>query len=665
MSTDYNRRKKELWRRSTLSTVILSAITFGGISLPAYSSEELEVSGFVDNETHYREERDLTKARTRLQLELSKDYGSVGIFSSVRLNSTLRASYDSVYDLNDDQYGKNAGGSVALQQVGGPLPPDVAQALPFDNIPAAMVPYGQGLVLEYIPGMLGAPWSGSYVPDLVNNPNEGLEILGQDLHSVDGGFAIAVPVRPCNIDSRGCMKDYMDADLNELRSPEFNDELDFIREAYIDATVDFDSGSQLGIKLGKQQIIWGRTDLFRVLDVINPVDYSSNNIFDELEDIRIPQWMLETEYRMGPTGVFDDLNFSAVWNFDKFRPHNLGQGGTPNQILGAGAFFRGMNNCWENGCTVANFAFGHTTVDFQPHTIGIREVHLPSQSLDNSQYGFKIEGVYKEIGFSLNYYKYRQQTPSLHGLIPANNPFTEGEDLAPRPYLPAFDIHFPEIEMLGGSADFYVDTIKSVFRVEAALTFDEEFANTAREEMYSQSDVFRWVVGWDRSTFIPILNKRRAFLLSAQIFGQHIQDHELYDAPLGQIGIPDWEDNYTATFLIKGWWMADRLSPQILVAHDKEASATAIEFGVEWIALSNLKVTGKYNIKRGDGPQKFNDVRAGNQFGPFTATPAHPDPMVAQTIGMSGYEPLGRFRSGPLGMAQSEDQVSLNIRYSF
>ncbi len=49
------------------------------------------------------------------------------------------------------------------------------------------------------------------------------------------------------------------------------------------------------LKLGKQQVVWGRTDLFRVLDVINPVDYSRNNIYDELPDIRIPMWIAQAE----------------------------------------------------------------------------------------------------------------------------------------------------------------------------------------------------------------------------------------------------------------------------------------------------------------------------------------------------------------------------------
>ena len=57
-----------------------------------------------------------------------------------------------------------------------------------------------------------------------------------------------------------------------------------------------DSGSVWNFRVGRQQVVWGRTDLFRVLDVINPVDYSRHNIYDELEDIRIPMWMATSEY---------------------------------------------------------------------------------------------------------------------------------------------------------------------------------------------------------------------------------------------------------------------------------------------------------------------------------------------------------------------------------
>lgn len=621
-----------------------------------------DVSGFVENDTHYRytDNRGLSKARNTFQLEISEDLGAKGIFSELKFNTTLRATYDAVYDLNDDEWGRNAGGPINMQQsAGGPFPSEV--------------PFGPGY--NGPPGPIEFPYGPA---DFSNNPNEGLENLGQHLHSVSGGLDLAVPVRPCDEDSRGCIDDYMDASLNELRYPEFNDRQDWLREFYVTGSIPV-GDNELGIKLGRQQIVWGRTDLFRVLDVINPVDYSRNNIYDELEDIRIPMWMLQTELRTGAGEIFDDLNYSLVWNFDKFRPSNLGQSGTPNQILDAGDFFRGMKNVWDNGGTVGNFAEGIYATNFGPHTIGISGADMPEWSLANTQIGAKVEGVYKDLGFSLNVLHFRQQLPTLRGGIPARNPFGPlmepggpyqemPDDMGekPRPYLPAFEIAFPRVNLFGGSLDYYADSIKSVIRLEAAYTTGEEFANTADPKLYSESDVIRWVLGVDRNTFIPFLNEKKAFLISGQIFGQHLLDHELYNAPLGKVGMPDWKDNYIGTLLIKGWWMQDRLSPQFLMAHDYEAEATTFEPSISWLVTDNLSITARWNTKVGTGARKFNDVRAANQFGPFTATPVHAgDPMTAMPIGMSGYEPLGRFMSGPIGMAQNEDEVSIAIRYSF
>ena len=217
--------------------------------------------------------------------------------------------------------------------------------------------------------------------------------------------------------------------------------------------------------------------------------------------------------------------------------------------------------------------------------------------------------------------------------------------------------------MLGGSVDYYSQGIDTVFRVEAAHTSGEEFANTMREELYSESDVIRYVIGADKNIFIPFLNDRRAFLFSGQIFGQHLLDHEEEQRALGPVGMPDWDENWTATLLIKGWWMNDRLSPQIVAAHDFRAEASVISFAVEYIVNDNFKITGGANFKVGTGARAYDDCRTCNPFSPFTqAFPEHPD---GYSLGLGGYEPLGRFKSGPIGMAQKEDELQLTLRYSF
>ena len=607
----------------------------------------------------YRDGAGLSKSRNTAQFEFTKDFGEKFGLQNFRVSSTIRMSYDAVYDLNDDEFGDEAGGARSFENFGSTTADGIYGS--------TSSPWGQSILGGGPPG---------FGFDLTRNPNEGLVVLGEVMHDPEGGVTIGVPVRPCDEDSRGCgLDDYMDFDSNDLRFPEFNDEFDFIRELYVEGSIPTGDISEWFFRVGKQQVVWGRTDLFRVLDVINPVDFSRHNIYDELEDIRIPQWIATAEYRWGATETFDDLNLQFVWNFDKFRPNALGQGGTPYSILDAGSFFRAMNNCWENGCTVSNFVPaaalgivgdpGLVAADFAPGVIGIRRVDLPNWKPSNTQGGVKLEGVYKSVGFSLNYYHFFQQLPVLRGGIPAMNAFTG--DVAVWDHLIAFDIAFPEVDLIGGSLDFYVDSIKSVFRVEATYTTGEEFANTLDPKLYSDSDMFRWVLGWDRNTFIPFLNKNRAFLISGQVFGEHYLDHELERGPLGKVGMPAWEDNYTFTLLVKGWYKSDRISPQIIMAHDLEAGATTIAPSIDWLINDNMRLIVSANIKVGDSlaDQSFNDCRGCNPFPPFTATPAHPDPNVSGPVGLSGIEPLGRFRSGPLGTASEEDEFQITLRYRF
>ena len=616
------------------------------------------VDTFYENDTHARRDVGLSKFRNTIQIEADKDFGGNGTFSSIKLRTKFRGTYDGVYKLNDDEYGKNAGGPILLES---------AAIGPF---PGGLVPHGGSFAP---PGTPVGLFNSAGV--LANNPNDGMIVLGSNLHKQGGGVAFGVPQAPCDYDSRGCIKDYMDANSHELASPEFNDRLDFIREAFVVAKMPMADGRSWNFQLGKQQVVWGRTDLFRVLDVINPVDYSRNNIYDELQDIRIPMWIFTAEYRMGATETFDDTNVQFVWNFDKFRPNNLGQGGTPNQILGAGDFFRGMKNLWDNGGTVANFAAagalfpntGGVAVTFGPNQIGIRKAHMPEWSLANTQVGMKWEGVYKGTGFSLNALTYRSQLPSLRNLsskgVANVNAFTGAT--AVHPYLIAFDIYFPRVNLIGGSMDMQLEEIKSSLRLETALTKGEEFANTAKPGLYSESKVWRYVIGLDRPTFIPFLNESRAFLLSAQLFGQHLLDHEEYRGAWGKYGMPDHEHNHIATFLMKGWYQNDRVSPQIIMAHDFEAHSSVAAPSVEWLYSDNLKITVGANVKFGDGAQKYSDARDGNPFPPFSGGQNGRPGTVQGMVGLTGYEPLGRFRAGPIGMANKEDEVSVTVRYKF
>lgn len=690
----------------------------------------LVAHGFADYTHHQREGYGMVKNRIRGQLEVNKDFGRVGIFRDVSLNSVLRMTHDGVYDWNDSRFGDEAGGSVTSSSSGVPfgtanglqtpwgLSPINVGALP--NLgPAPTLPPGNSL--SPLPG------GSNFAFDLTTNPNLGLKKVGSELGhrnnngEFGGGLEFFTPVRPCNVDSRGCIKDYMDADEGDLRNPEFTSEQRWLRELYLDATLPFSNGDEINFRIGRQQVVWGRTDLFRVLDQINPIDFSIQNIYEEFEDSRIPLGIFNMEWRLGGTGVFSDLNFQFLWNFEQFTPHRLGQGGQPYSILQAGDLFRSLKNCWDNGCTVANFASGlspagNLSTDFPAHLIGIRDIHIPD---GHDQFGLRMEGVFKSVGFSINAAYYYSQLPSLRAGIPSQNPFI-GPDPSvfainpatgtafinpgcprgnvnfvdctdtfgaerPRTGVPAFDIHFPRVLLVGTSADFYVDYIKSAFRVEFAWTDGEEFADTSEVRLFSESDVLRWVVGWDRPTYIRFLNPNRTFLLSGQIFGQHLLDHKRFTTPRtdvsnggggngGQIGFQDWDHNFIGTFLIQGFYMNDRVQPRLITAYDIRAQAGVIGPAIDWLISDNWRVTFGTNIKFGRSRNITDDGRTNNGAAPFTAGSACTGTEAACVPGLDdfaslgnriGFEPLGRFRSGPIGMAQHEDEVQLLLRYRF
>jgi len=70
---------------------------------------------------------------------------------------------------------------------------------------------------------------------------------------------------------------------------------DALREAYVDAEV-----NDYSLRVGKQQVVWGTADGMKLLDAINPTDYTEM-AQNQMEDSRIPVWMVNAETDL-PTG---------------------------------------------------------------------------------------------------------------------------------------------------------------------------------------------------------------------------------------------------------------------------------------------------------------------------------------------------------------------------
>lgn len=72
-------------------------------------------------------------------------------------------------------------------------------------------------------------------------------------------------------------------------------QFDWLRELYVDT-----KEGKMSWRLGKQQVVWGKADGVKFLDIINPTDFRHWGQ-DNMADSRIPLWMITGEYAIGDT----------------------------------------------------------------------------------------------------------------------------------------------------------------------------------------------------------------------------------------------------------------------------------------------------------------------------------------------------------------------------
>jgi hypothetical protein len=98
-----------------------------------------------------------------------------------------------------------------------------------------------------------------------------------------------------------------------------------LKEAYLDIEM-FDSS--LWLRIGKQSVVWGKTELFRNQDRWNPQDLALASL-PSLEESRIALWMGRLVWQFWNVGPFEDVRAELVFTYDQFEPTDIGRCGEP------------------------------------------------------------------------------------------------------------------------------------------------------------------------------------------------------------------------------------------------------------------------------------------------------------------------------------------------
>jgi hypothetical protein len=108
---------------------------------------------------------------------------------------------------------------------------------------------------------------------------------------------------------------------NQLKSFAFPE--NGFREMNLDVSFGDVMGHRLSMRLGKQQIVWGESDLFRSIDIANPLRLDQNQAVGEaFEDFRTPIWAIKFLYDIGNVGSFLSNVGIETFYTPRWRPIN-------------------------------------------------------------------------------------------------------------------------------------------------------------------------------------------------------------------------------------------------------------------------------------------------------------------------------------------------------
>jgi len=302
------------------------------------------------------------------------------------------------------------------------------------------------------------------------------------------------------------------------------------------AYVDMDKGP-LSIRAGKQILAWGETDVFRLLDNINPLDNGFGGFFIALDERRIPVGMVRASWNFGQLGPLAD----------SFLEGFVAQGDVVSQVPGIPS-----GSPWSPG------GFGFP----RPQLLAL----VPEPDFWDVRGGGRFVFTWKDVTYTLaHYYTYLDIPGSQFKLPGAKDGLNTARYDNP---IIAFG-RYPRVPITGASATFPVPSWYTIVRTEVAWFKNEPvsrqgigndadalgapgspgyrrlqrqnntaggldpfvypgFLDLARQNpswgTVLQLDTFNMAIGFDVNRFIRWINPNQTVFFSAQLFYKHYFD---------------------------------------------------------------------------------------------------------------------------------------------
>lgn len=317
-----------------------------------------------------------------------------------------------------------------------------------------------------------------------------------------------------------------------------------LREAYVDFRF---RNVPLQVRAGKQQIVWGETDNFRMLDRANSLDLTWH-FQQEIpapafgwDEIRRPFWMIKFIYEIGNIGPISQSFLEWYWNPGDWEPAKQAFLPRPWGLPFLDPLTNPIDGAFGGG-PCANAPSGRCE-QLIGGTQLFRKGDWDRNPASNSQVGVRYHGMTPfGLEFTLNYFYQRFAGDDGTNYAPLKTIKATGDIIRDGRTLQRYidqgvfpaEAYHPYVHTIGVSANYSDEEYtQTVFRLETIFDMGIPFFDVSKVGLIdspalpgvTKKEMWKGMVGFDRPTWIRWLNKKSTIFLTGQFFWHKIMDY--------------------------------------------------------------------------------------------------------------------------------------------
>ncbi|WP_432262325.1 DUF1302 family protein [Cupriavidus sp. TMH.W2] len=331
-----------------------------------------------------------------------------------------------------------------------------------------------------------------------------------------------------------------------------------LREYYMD----FSPVDRVNLRIGKQQVVWGETDFFRALDLVNGFDYRWRSFLErEGDELRKPLFLLKAKVNVPEA----DGSLQLLFRPGIDRNRDVGNSYDLYGGRWAGQPYKG--------------------VDFLAPGALNYNYRQPGANVSDKTGGVRWEGIAGPVNYSLAYLKTFSNDPVVNSAFAPSGQAPTGA---------LGDFIFPKIDLFGATVSGYVPAIDSVLSTELVYTRNAPY-NVGTNFFGGALPGFGGIIKKDLVTAMVRMDKNlnltrllgtsRPSFFSVQVFDKWIQNYKRSDDIVNMVGYGRAASQHStiATVILGLNYKNDKINPQLAAGASLQGGGAFLIPSVEFV----------------------------------------------------------------------------------